>query len=29
MDFTLNKEHVNEIGLNKIHFLTKEMNKFL
>lgn len=26
---TLNKEHVNEIGLNKIHFLTKEMNKYL
>lgn len=26
---TLNKEHVNETGLNKIHFLTKEMSKFL
>lgn len=25
----LNKEHVNEIGLNKIHSLTKEMNKYL
>lgn len=25
----LNKEHLNEIGLNKIHSLTKEMNKHL
>ena len=25
----LNKEHLNEIGLNKIYFLTKELNKYL
>lgn len=28
-NITLKKEHVNEIGLNKIHSLTKEMNKYL
>jgi len=28
-NITLKKEHINEIGLNKIHFLTKEMNKCL
>lgn len=27
-DITLKKEHVNEIGLNKIKSLTKEMNKY-
>ena len=26
-DIVFKKEHVNEIGLNKIHSLTKEMNK--
>ena len=25
----LNKEHLNEIGLNKIYLLTKELNKYL
>jgi hypothetical protein len=28
-NLVLNKEHVNEAGLNKIHFLTKEMNKHI